>query len=742
MRLNQIRRNGKLYVRILLGLTLSISLILVASSFVFYLIFTDMLQDEAVENDLANLRQTGKAVANTAESAQTVAFQIYRNSAITKMLYYSKPDAFDTQAAMLDLRNYLSTMPFVQSIYVYNPVSGNYYIAAQNGQEGTWREQEVRDTGIIDILGDYQTYKPFTPIPRTIKSSSAGEPGTGVYTYLCYDAINFNRKINSAVIVNISASWINRELGKAETESSGRTYLMDDHDTVWTVDDLVHAKLSPADSTLLGHIIADQSSGFTVAKFENRTSLITFTASKPYDWHYIRITPYEEITHKTKDIRGKTLQVAAVVLIVGLLFSWLMSRYLYVPINKIEKRMSDLESEKRNSSYTLRQNTLRKLVQIQDFDPGYQLERLQSVGVTFDFTQPFRLAFLRIDRFDSLRSESRKDLLTYKFAIMNIASEISTKLYAGDSVDLEDDGILLMINLGEQDNSTEALVAMLKDIQNACMEFLRIGLTISLTPATSSPHELHCMYRLARETTEQRFFRGRGAIIEAALLADDRHSFSIGKEKKLIDALVTGKAEEAAAMYRDILQETSGLSFRTTQSAANHVGVTLGNMLEEIERNGSMGLGIGTELSIPGIDQYETLDELTEAMGRFFSLLNAKVFEKRSNKQEDLIRKINEIIETRYNDSNLSLNSISEELRMSTYHVSRVYRQHTLTTIVDMINNVRIEKAKLILISTDEPVAEIAERTGFTNSSYFHRMFKKHTGVTPVEYRKARSNPQ
>ncbi len=217
MRLNKIRRNGKLYVRLLLGITFSIVLVLVASSSVYYLIFTRLLQNEAFESDLGNLRQTGKAVANTTESAQTVAFQIYRNSAITKMLYYSEPDAFDTQAAMLDLRSYLSSMPFIQSIYVYNPTSGLFYIAAQSGQEGIWSEAELKDHGILDILGNYQVYKPFTPIPRIIKSTSQDSKDTGVYSYLCYDSIGFDRKINSAVIVNISAAWINRELGTDKT---------------------------------------------------------------------------------------------------------------------------------------------------------------------------------------------------------------------------------------------------------------------------------------------------------------------------------------------------------------------------------------------------------------------------------------------------------------------------------------------------------------------------------------------
>lgn len=93
MRLNRIRRNGKLYVRLLLGITLSIALVLVVSSSVNYFIFSKVLQDEAFDTDLSNLRQTGNAVANTTASAQTVAFQIYRNPTINKMLYLNEPDA-------------------------------------------------------------------------------------------------------------------------------------------------------------------------------------------------------------------------------------------------------------------------------------------------------------------------------------------------------------------------------------------------------------------------------------------------------------------------------------------------------------------------------------------------------------------------------------------------------------------------------------------------------------------------
>lgn len=740
MRLNRIRRNGKLYVRLLFGITLSIALLLVVSSSVNYFVFSKVLQDEAFDTDLGNLRQTGNAVANATASAQTVAFQIYKNPTINKMLYLNDPDAFDTQAAMLSLRSYLNTMAFIDSIYVYNPETGQYIIAAQTTQEGIYAENEIQDIGIANILADFQNYKPFAPIPRFVMSTSSESLDRGVYTFLCYDAIGFDRQINSAVIVNISASWINRELGSSPSDNKGRTFLVDDRNAVLTVEDLTAAELNDADAELIKKLGTMQDAGFTVTDFNNVKSLITYTAPTPYQWHFVRVTSYSEITEKSRKIRTTTLQIASLILVIGLLLSWVMSRYLYVPIKRIEKRMIALESEQRNSSYTIRQNTLRKLIQIVEFDPKVQLEKLQKTGITFDFTMPYRLAYMRIDQFDRLRDQSHKDSLTFKFAIMNIATEICSKQYNVESVDLEEDGILMLINTfeDEQSSASETLHSMWKDIQNACMEYIRIGVTVTLTPATRSPHELHAMFKLAREASSQRFFKGRMALIEASgAPRAEKHSFSIVKEKKMLDALVAGKTEEATALYRETLEETKGFPFRVTQSAANHISVSLSNMLAEIERNGSLRLNIGTELIIPSIDQYETLEELTVDVLAFFETLKLKAFEKRSNKQEDLIRKINEIIATRFGDPNLSLNYVSDELKMSSYHISRVYRQHTLTNIVDVINNVRIEKAKEFLIRTDEPVSGIAERTGYTNSSYFHRMFKKTTGVTPAEYRRA-----
>ncbi|PWW00973.1 AraC-like DNA-binding protein [Paenibacillus cellulosilyticus] len=738
MRLNKIRRNDRLYVKLLIGITLSIVIAVFICSSIYYFTFARILQNEAFESNLANLQQTGKTVAKMTDSAQTVAFQIYRNSTISKLLYYNNPNPFDTQAAMIDLNNYLVTMPYIHSIYVYNPLSGRYYITSQNGQKGIIPEDQLMDQSITQILDHYKDYQPFTPIPRLISMNEQSEDGTSVYTYLCYDAVGVNQRINSAVIVNISASWINQDLNQ-QLGGNDQTLYIDDRNSVLNANDLSPVTLSDVDYQAIEHLLQFKESGYRVASFEGAKSLITYTAPDPYNWQYVRITPYSEITKKLSSIRLRTLLIASVVLAVGVFLAWLVSKFLYVPIHKIENQMRALESEKRNSSYTLRQNTMRKLLHIHDFNAEMQAEKLKKMGITFDFMNPYRLAYVRIDQFDLLKQENHKDLLTYKFAIMNIATEICSRQYTVDSIDLDDDSLVMLINTFEDQHEIwEDLELMLKDIQNACMEYIRIGLTIALTPVSKSPRELQAMYKLAKEASNQRFFAGRGAIIEAGpLQSHNKYSFPIGKEKRLIEALAAGKIEEAKALFDTIMQETVGYSYSVAHAAATHISVTLDNMLMEIERNGSIQLCLGTELIIPRIEQYETLEEMTNAFHQFFDLLKSKFVEKRSSKQDDLIRKINEIITSQFDNASLSLNYVADELKMSSYHISRVYRQQTMTTIVDTINAVRIEKSKELLVATELSVTEIAERTGYTNSSYFHRIFKKIIGVTPSEFRKA-----
>ncbi len=73
---------------------------------------------------------------------------------------------------------------------------------------------------------------------------------------------------------------------------------------------------------------------------------------------------------------------------------------------------------------------------------------------------------------------------------------------------------------------------------------------------------------------------------------------------------------------------------------------------------------------------------------------------------------------------------------MSTSWFIRSLKQYTGMTPVQYIILIRIAKARTLLESTDYSINEIASIVGYDNPLYFSRIFKKHTGSSPANYRK------
>ncbi|WP_308635053.1 AraC family transcriptional regulator [Paenibacillus silvisoli] len=83
--------------------------------------------------------------------------------------------------------------------------------------------------------------------------------------------------------------------------------------------------------------------------------------------------------------------------------------------------------------------------------------------------------------------------------------------------------------------------------------------------------------------------------------------------------------------------------------------------------------------------------------------------------------------------------TVSEAARMvslSPNHFCKIFKQVTGKTLIEYIQLLRIQEAERLLLETDYPVAEIAERAGFSNMTYFGRVFKKVRSMAPSAVRK------
>lgn len=113
-------------------------------------------------------------------------------------------------------------------------------------------------------------------------------------------------------------------------------------------------------------------------------------------------------------------------------------------------------------------------------------------------------------------------------------------------------------------------------------------------------------------------------------------------------------------------------------------------------------------------------------------------------KEEDKETYLNKLLqfmkdETPYLDPQISLSDVASKLDISTNLLSQLLNTILKKSFYDFINSYRIEAAKKLLSSKSEQqktVLEIIYEVGFSSKSVFNNAFKKHTGLTPTEFRK------
>ncbi|MCP3761023.1 helix-turn-helix domain-containing protein [Domibacillus sp. A3M-37] len=85
----------------------------------------------------------------------------------------------------------------------------------------------------------------------------------------------------------------------------------------------------------------------------------------------------------------------------------------------------------------------------------------------------------------------------------------------------------------------------------------------------------------------------------------------------------------------------------------------------------------------------------------------------------------------------LSLERIAHYIKLSSSYVSILFKSETGIAINEAIQRARIEEAESLLLLSSHPIAVISACLHFTDQSHFTKVFKKHTGLTPKQYRQS-----
>lgn len=135
------------------------------------------------------------------------------------------------------------------------------------------------------------------------------------------------------------------------------------------------------------------------------------------------------------------------------------------------------------------------------------------------------------------------------------------------------------------------------------------------------------------------------------------------------------------------------------------------------------------------IDEAEFSDDLLSIMNDIISKINDTINKSQNPLNNQMINKIIEYISEHYNEQ-LSLKQLADIFHFNYYYLSSYFSSYNNEGFSEYLNKIRVEKAAELLCNEKIPVSEISYMVGYSDHSYFCKVFKKFRKVTPSEFRK------
>lgn len=488
-------------------------------------------------------------------------------------------------------------------------------------------------------------------------------------------------------------------------------------------------------------------------------------------WYYVSLAPLTTITGPVVFISKLFIVFSLIVLTIAILLSIFVSRRLYAPLEAliekvsgdnlvrrgnefelIETQWNDLAGKSENlqnrleSQRThLREGFLLQLVQgyLYSYQENNLRERMQHYGWETN-KRKYVVLYIQMFGFSKLRGkflEGDEGLVTFLAA--NIIEELIEKLnIEADVVNFHDLSLGLLVSYEEDKPSEEAdteILRLSKDIIACVNKTCHMDVSIGISKKTESISTIHSIFEETKNSLSLRSLQDKNQIIElekagslTAGYAGFKYPFEL--EKEILHAIRLRNKEKAIQLSHSFF---SALSEENVNEAMMKQGALqlLGSIFHIVLQSELM-----EDFGEEGINMHEQLYELKdpdEVSEWFEKKIILPVIQHLSEKQDQHLRLVVEkvvlLLQENYS-SDISLDYCADQVNLNPAILSKVFKEISGWNFIDYLTNIRLTKAKELLIETDEKIKDIAESIGYRHS-YFNRLFKKHEGITPSEFR-------
>ncbi|MCU6712814.1 helix-turn-helix domain-containing protein [Paenibacillus sp. J5C_2022] len=471
------------------------------------------------------------------------------------------------------------------------------------------------------------------------------------------------------------------------------------------------------------------------------------------EWSYVAAIPTGTAMAKVNQIKLVTLVLTVVSLLIGLVVSYMLALRNYTPLANLVNAVSPRLLEQPSAPVASRQNEFNFLQramhamleyedktkqQIQTYKPLAQnslfIQLLEGGPYTSDEHRSM-LKLLDITFSNSWFTPVSLLLDTEEPLPVEVQRALSDRLMQDKAaVHLVEPGgktKVLLLNTPSKEQVRHIVDLIRAELDEHGLAFKAIGVGTTC----KGLEELGQSYRESNTAMDYRFIRGDSSVIYYSDIEDSHtpasYYYHAENEEHIANHIKCGNPEEAIARFRNIVNENLAEAALTPHMARNLFYNMASTALKALE---DMGIEMPKHMHMDDFFQMDTVHEMTHFIEELYREACAMILQEKESRNTQLRDDIVAFIGENLTDSGLTLTSLADRFGLSLSYMSRFIKDQTGTNFVNYMNSRRIELAKPLLLS-GMTIREAACEVGFDNDLTFRRLFKKHAGINPGEYR-------
>ena len=408
---------------------------------------------------------------------------------------------------------------------------------------------------------------------------------------------------------------------------------------------------------------------------------------------------------------------------------------------RIREKMLSLEDELEQGRAFLLEKFLSDLIYGRITEEKEFAGRSAFLGLRFCY--PFYLClFFTIDNYHDLAAgKSVREIRILVLGIKKVITEIFHKDHMVFVLEENESDLIVILGGNTPGHAlTDHLHESTEKIKDTIKDLFGITVTVSMGKAYDNIRDIRKSYLEAGKAIEYRIVAGKDTIIDIEdiqSISGSRYIYPKDREKQILSGICEDDKDKIRSGMDSFFAELLSQSCLKDQirAAVLQLFMAVSGKLMDMGMNQEKRIVEDNLRFYDMIANSDTVEDIKAFMISEATDSASGIFLRRKGNVKNIIAKSQKYILEHFSDYGISLQTISEHVRLSPAYFSKLYKKETGESYIDYITRVRLEQAKKYLKESDMRISEIGTLVGYPNSQYFSTLFRKYTGISPAEYR-------